>query len=35
MLDHDWPAVKRNMQQWLYSNENKISLTELNQPTVK
>jgi hypothetical protein len=32
MLDRDWPAVKSNLQRWLYSDENKTTLTELNQP---
>ncbi|CAB1062614.1 Acetyltransferase, GNAT family [Olavius sp. associated proteobacterium Delta 1] len=32
MLDRDWPAVKSNMNRWLYSDENNISLAELNQP---
>jgi len=35
MLDRDWPAVKRNMNRWLYSEENKISLAELNQPLLR
>ena len=35
MLDCDWPAVKRNMQQWLYSNRSKISLAELNRPILR
>ena len=35
MLDRDWPAVKSNMQIWLYSDENQISLTELNRPILR
>ena len=35
MLDRDWPAVKRNMQQWLYSDKDKLSLTELNKPYLR
>lgn len=35
MLDSDWLAVKSNMKQWLYSDENQISLTELNKPILR
>ena len=35
MLNRDWPAVKRNMQQWLYSDKDKLSLTELNKPYLR
>jgi RimJ/RimL family protein N-acetyltransferase len=35
MLDRDWPAVERNMNRWLYSEESKISLAELNQPLLR
>jgi RimJ/RimL family protein N-acetyltransferase len=35
MLDSDWPAVKSNMRQWLYSDKNKLSLTELNKPYLR
>lgn len=31
MLDTDWPAVKRNMERWLYSDEPYRSLAELNR----
>lgn len=31
MLDTDWPAVKRNMERWLYSEEPYRSLAELNR----
>lgn len=30
MLDTDWPAVKQNMEHWLYSEEPYRSLAELN-----
>jgi len=35
MLDSDWPAVKGNMRRWLYSEENDLSLAELNQPLLR
>ena len=35
MLDSDWPAVKHNMQRWLYSDKDKPSLTELNKPYLR
>jgi RimJ/RimL family protein N-acetyltransferase len=35
MLDRDWPSVKSNMNHWLYSDENKLSLAELNQPLLR
>ena len=35
MLDRDWPAVKSNMNRWLYFDENDISLAELNQPLLR
>jgi RimJ/RimL family protein N-acetyltransferase len=35
MLDRDWPAVKSNMNRWLYSHEKKVSLTELNRPLLR
>ena len=30
MLDYEWPAIKKNMERWLYSNEPDISLRQLN-----
>jgi len=31
MLDHEWPAVKANMERWLYDDgDGKLSLTALN-----
>jgi RimJ/RimL family protein N-acetyltransferase len=33
MLDRDWPAVKANMERWLYQDQT-LSLTELNRPLV-
>ena len=30
MLDHEWPAIKVNMERWLYGVEEGLSLTELN-----
>ncbi len=30
MLDHEWPAIKKNMERWLYSNESNLSLRQLN-----
>jgi RimJ/RimL family protein N-acetyltransferase len=35
MLDCDWPAVKRNMDRWLYSGTNELSLTEINRPLLR
>ena len=35
MLDRDWPAVRHNMNRWLYSGEKKVSLTELNRPLLR
>ncbi len=35
MLDCDWPEVKHNMEQWLYSASNQTSLTKLNQPLLR
>jgi len=35
MVDGDWPTVKNNMEQWLYSGRDHISLTELNRLSVK
>ena len=35
MLDRDWPKVKSNMQRWLYSGANELSLTELNRPLLR
>jgi RimJ/RimL family protein N-acetyltransferase len=35
MLDRDWPAVKRNMDRWLYSGAEELSLTELNRPLLR
>ena len=35
MLDRDWPAVKSNLNRWLYSGEKMISLTELNRPLLR
>lgn len=34
LVDADWPAVKTNMERWLYGNEPGLSLTELNAPLV-
>lgn len=34
LVDADWPAVKANMERWLYGNEPGLSLTELNAPLV-
>ena len=32
MLDGDWPAIRRNMERWLYANEDgQLSLTALNE----
>jgi RimJ/RimL family protein N-acetyltransferase len=31
MTDHDWPAVKANMERWLYADEQGLSLAKLNQ----
>jgi RimJ/RimL family protein N-acetyltransferase len=35
MLDSDWPSVKRNLNRWLYSDETRVSLAELNQPLLR
>jgi len=35
MLDRDWPAVKANMNRWLYSDANRLSLAELNRPLLR
>ena len=35
MLDSDWPDVKSNMNRWLYSDKNDLSLTELNRPLLR
>ncbi len=35
MLDHDWPSVKSNMHRWLYSDDSRTSLAELNQPLLR
>ena len=35
MLDRDWPSVKTNMNRWLYSDENRVSLAKLNQPLLR
>jgi len=35
MIDRDWPSIKRNMNRWLYSDENKVSLAGLNQPLLR
>lgn len=34
LVDQDWPAVKANMERWLYGDEPGLSLTELNAPLV-
>ncbi|MDZ7828108.1 MAG: GNAT family protein [Halofilum sp. (in: g-proteobacteria)] len=34
LVDADWPAVKANLERWLYGGENGLSLTELNAPLV-
>lgn len=34
LVDDDWPAVKVNMERWLYGGEPGLSLTELNAPLV-
>ena len=31
MIDKDWPAIKDNMEKWLYSGEENISLSALNK----
>ena len=31
ILDRDWPAVKKNMETWLYQNHSGHSLTKLNR----
>jgi RimJ/RimL family protein N-acetyltransferase len=35
MVDSDWPTVKNNMEQWLYSGRDNLSLTKLNRLSVK
>jgi len=35
LVDSDWPAVKANMERWLYGEEDGLSLTELNAPLVQ
>ena len=35
LLDRDWPAVKHNMEQWLYSENHQTSLAKLNQPLLR
>jgi RimJ/RimL family protein N-acetyltransferase len=30
MLDYEWPAIKKNMERWLYGNEPDLSLRQLN-----
>jgi RimJ/RimL family protein N-acetyltransferase len=35
MLGSDWPAVKSNMSRWLYSDDNDLSLAELNRPLLR
>jgi RimJ/RimL family protein N-acetyltransferase len=32
MLDNDWPAIKANMERWLYGPETSLSLRSLNAP---
>lgn len=31
MMEHEWPAIKANMERWLYGEEEGLSLTQLNQ----
>lgn len=31
MMDHEWPAIKANMERWLYGDEEGLSLSALNQ----
>jgi RimJ/RimL family protein N-acetyltransferase len=31
MMDHEWPAIKANMERWLYADEEGLSLAQLNQ----
>jgi len=31
MLDNEWPQIKANMERWLYSDEENLSLKQLNQ----
>jgi len=35
VLDREWPAVKGNMERWLYSGEEGLSLTALNRPLLR
>jgi len=39
MMDRDWPDIKANMKQWLYTEDGSISLSALNkkllQPTCR
>ncbi|MDH3690005.1 MAG: GNAT family N-acetyltransferase [Gammaproteobacteria bacterium] len=35
MLDSDWPEVKSNMQKWLRSEDNRVSLRKLNDKIVR
>jgi len=35
LLDGDWPQVKANMEQWLYSPEFGLSLAALNEPLIR
>lgn len=35
MLDRDWPAVRENMRKWLYSENDELSLTQLNRPLLQ
>jgi RimJ/RimL family protein N-acetyltransferase len=32
MIDRDWPAIKANMERWLYAGEPGLSLAKLNAP---
>lgn len=34
LVDDDWPAVRANMERWLYGDEPGLSLTALNAPLV-
>lgn len=31
MLDDEWPAIKANMERWLYADEEGLSLSKLNE----
>ncbi|MFQ5935666.1 MAG: GNAT family N-acetyltransferase [Acidiferrobacterales bacterium] len=35
MLDSDWPVIRTNMEQWLYSDNEPTSLAELNRSVLR